>query len=162
MRELTPNSAEAHNNLAWFLATCPEPKLLNPKRAVGLARKATELARKEGNFFSTLGVAHYRAGNCKAAIEALEKSGQLRNGGDAFDFFFLAMAHWQLGEKEKAREWYQKGIEWTEKNQKLLEQKNRWAEELHRFRAEAEELLKKESGVRNQESEKKKGSICLS
>jgi hypothetical protein len=44
------------------------------------------------------------------------------------------MAHWQLGEKDKAREWYDKATLWMEKNQP----KN---EELLRFRAEASELL---------------------
>lgn len=33
------------------------------------------------------------------------KSTQLRKGGDSSDFFFLAMALWQLNEKDKARAW---------------------------------------------------------
>ena len=44
------------------------------------------------------------------------------------------MANWQLGEKDKARQWYDKAAQWMEKN----EPKN---EELRRFRKEAEELL---------------------
>jgi hypothetical protein len=36
----------------------------------------------------------------KEAIQELEKSMELRNGGDSFDWFFLAMANWQLGERE--------------------------------------------------------------
>ena len=59
---------------------------------------------------------------------------ELRKGGDSFDWFFLAMAHWQLGEKDKAREWYDRAVQWMDKNQP----KN---EELRRFRAEAAELL---------------------
>ena len=66
---------------------------------------------------------------------------EFRKGGDSFDWFFLAMAHWQLGGKDKARKWYEKGIKWMEKNQKQLEQNKQWDEELRRFRAEAEELL---------------------
>ena len=70
------------------------------------------------------------AGDWKAAIAALEKSMELRKGGDSNDWFFLAMAHWQLGEKDKAREWYDRAVQWMDKNQP----KN---EELRRFRAEA-------------------------
>ena len=70
----------------------------------------------------------------KAAIAALEKSVTLRKGGDSFDWFFLAMAHWQLGEKGEARKWYDQAIDWMDKNQP----KN---EELVRFRDEAAELL---------------------
>ena len=33
------------------------------------------------------------------------------------DWFYLAMAHWQLGEKEQARQWYDRAVEWMDKNQ---------------------------------------------
>src|SRR5439155_5853056 len=68
-----PTHAEAHNELAWLLATCPDEKLRDPARAVELARKAVQLAPKVGNYWNTLGVAHYRAGDWKAAIAALDK-----------------------------------------------------------------------------------------
>jgi WD40 repeat protein len=122
------------NNLAWPLATSPDPKLRNPVRAVELAKRAVELKPKEGSFWNTLGVAHYRAGDWGAAVAALEKSGQLRQGGDSFDWFFLAMAHQQLGDHEQARHWYDQGVQWMEKNKPE-------DEELKRFRAEATEFL---------------------
>jgi hypothetical protein len=81
-----------------------------------------------------LGVAQYRSGDWKAAVEALMKSVQLRQGGDSFDFFFLAMAHWQLNEKEKARAGYDRAVAWMDKNRPE-------DEELKRFRAEATALL---------------------
>ena len=89
--------------------------------------KATELAPKEGTHWNMLGVAQYRAGDWKAAVTTLNKSMELRNGGDSTDCFFLAMAHWQLGEKEEARKWYDQAVEWMEKN-------NPDDEELRRFR----------------------------
>ena len=80
-------------------------------------------------------MAYYRAGDWKAAIEALEKvEASSTMDGDSFDWFFLAMAHWQLGEKDEARKWYDQAVQWMEKNQPQ-------DEELRRFRAEAEELL---------------------
>jgi Flp pilus assembly protein TadD len=63
----------AHTNLAWLLATCPDLKLRDAKRAVELAKKAVELTPKEGNYWNTLGVAQYRASNWKDAIAALEE-----------------------------------------------------------------------------------------
>ena len=81
-------------------------------------------------------MAHYRPGDWKAAIEALNKSRQLRQGGDAFDFFFLAMAQWHLGEKAKARRWFDQAVQWMDKNAPQNE-------ELRRFRAEAGQLLER-------------------
>ena len=103
-------------------------------RAVELAKKAVERAPKQGAYRNTLGAAHYRAAAWTEAVPELEKSMELRKGGDSNDWFFLAMAHWKLGQKEKAREWYNRAIEWMDKNQP----KN---EELRRFRTEAAELL---------------------
>ncbi len=84
-----------------------------------------------------LGTALYRAGDWKDAIANLEKAIGLRRTDDpdnAYEGFFLAMAHWQLGEKDKAREWFDKSVQWMEKDGKANE-------ELRRFRAEAADLL---------------------
>jgi len=132
--QLQPADAMGNNNAAWFLATCADVKFRDPGQAVKLAKKATELAHNEGTYWNTLGTAHYRAGDWKAAIAALDKSMELRKGGDSFDWFFLAMAHWQLGEKEKARTRFDQAVQWMDKHQPS-------DEELRRFRAEAAELL---------------------
>jgi tetratricopeptide (TPR) repeat protein len=65
-----------------------------------------------GIAWNTLGITYYRAGEPAAAIPALEKSAQLRSGGDGHDFFFLAMAHWRVGDKGAARKWYERGVRW--------------------------------------------------
>lgn len=132
--EASPGSAEAHNNLAWFYATFPNITLRDPGKAVSLAKKVIELKPMDGAGWNTLGVAQYRAGDWPAAVEALTKSTELRDGGDAFDWFFLAMAHWQLGDKELARKWYGQAIGRMEKKQPS-------DDELEWFRAEADELL---------------------
>jgi WD40 repeat protein len=124
-----------NNNLVWPLATSPDPRLRDPSRAVELAKQAVELAPQEGGHWNTLGIAQYRAGDWKAAITALEKSMELLSGQqESFNTFFLAMAHWQLGDKDEARRWYDQAVEWTDKHQP----KN---EDLRRFRAEAAELM---------------------
>jgi tetratricopeptide (TPR) repeat protein len=69
------------NQLARSLATCPDPKFRDPRRAVRLAQQATSHAPPPnmtvGSYRHTLGVAYYRAGNWKQALEALEKGCQL-------------------------------------------------------------------------------------
>jgi tetratricopeptide (TPR) repeat protein len=132
--EVAPKYAGAWNELAWLFATCPDPWFRDTGKAVRFAQKAVELAPAKGNYWNTLGVAHYRAGDWKLAVEALNKSMGLRKGGDSADWFFLAMSHRQLGEKEKAHKWFDRGVQWMEKNAPQNE-------ELRRFRGEAEQLL---------------------
>jgi tetratricopeptide (TPR) repeat protein len=129
------------NELAWLLATCPEAKVRDPRQAVELARKAVAAAPKAGDYWNTLGVAHYRAGDWKAAVTALDKSVELRQGGDAVDHLFLAMATGQLGKRDQALKAYDKAVQWPEKNKETLEKDKTQAEELRRFRTEAEEVL---------------------
>ncbi len=95
---------------------------------------AVQLAPGAGGCWNTLGVAQYRRGDWKAAIEALTKSTELSKGGDGINWFFLAMAHWRLGDKSAARSWYDKAVRWTDKNRPK-------DEELSRFRGEAAALL---------------------
>jgi superkiller protein 3 len=132
--EIDPKSANACNGLAWLLATCPDVTLRDPGRAVALAKKGVELDPKNGGYLNTLGVACYRTGDWNGAVANLEKSMELRQGGDSSNWFCLAMAEWQLGNKDAAREWHEKAVEWMEKN--AADNK-----ELIRFRAEAAELL---------------------
>jgi WD40 repeat protein/serine/threonine protein kinase/tetratricopeptide (TPR) repeat protein len=133
--ELNPNNAVVRNNLAWLLSNCPEVKFWDASKAVAQAKKAVELTPTEGGHWNTLGAAHYRAGEWKAAVEALSKSDELLKGDImSFNAFFLAMAHWQLGEKDKAQQWYEKAVQW-------MDQKDPKNDELRRFRAEAAELL---------------------
>jgi serine/threonine protein kinase/tetratricopeptide (TPR) repeat protein len=133
--DLEPTSAAYLNNLAWILATVPDPKLRETARAVEIAEKAVQLAPNDGSVLNTLGVAHYRAGSWNRAIEVLTKSVNLMNGQfESYNSFFLAMAHWRLGEKENARKWCEQAVSWMEKNQPK-------DEELRRFRKEAVDLI---------------------
>jgi serine/threonine protein kinase/tetratricopeptide (TPR) repeat protein len=132
--DLDPEKASGWNGVAWLLATTPDAQSRDAEKAVRFAKRAVELAPNDGTIWNTLGAAHYRAGNWKDAIAALEKSMELRQGGDGHDWFFLAMARWQLGEKEKARTWFDQAVRWMDRNQ-LAD------EEMRRFRAEAAELL---------------------
>lgn len=111
------------NNLAWLLATCPDPSIRDAKGAVQYAKRAVEIAPKDGNFWNTLGVAYYRAGEWEEAKDALYRSMELRNEGDSFDWFFLGLVHLKLGDPKRARDWYDRSVDW-----------------FHRYRPDDEEL----------------------
>jgi tetratricopeptide (TPR) repeat protein len=133
-REYREARAQAHNNLAWFLATCPDPQYRNPRRAVELAERGVALLPRDGNIWNTLGVARYRAGDPDNAAKALEKAMHLRLGGDSFDWFFLAMIRHAEGDREQALRLYSEASRWMEANLPFNP-------ELALFRAEAAERL---------------------
>src|SRR5438552_7834847 len=112
MSPKTPETQKLMNAYAWMLATASDPKFRDPPRAVQLAKEVVQHAPKFADKWTTLGVAYYRASDWKNTIAALEKSETLAPGRFAgVNGFFLAMAHWQLGDKEKARQWYAKAVE---------------------------------------------------
>jgi tetratricopeptide (TPR) repeat protein len=126
--------ADLLNEFADFLADCPDAALRQPAEAVALARRALALAPNEGRIWNTLGVASYRAGDWPAAVKALRRSMELRGGGDAADWFFLAMCEQRLGDGAKARAEYARAARWLEEH---------WppGEGLLRARQEAARLL---------------------
>jgi tetratricopeptide (TPR) repeat protein len=131
------NEAQALNAFAWYLATCSVVEIREPPLARQFAEKA--VASEPGNalFWNTLGLARYRVGQWRSAIEALHKSMALAKGNaEAADTFFLAMAHWQLGDHQEALKWYERAVAWQSEHQPENA-------ELSRFRAEAAILLGK-------------------
>jgi tetratricopeptide (TPR) repeat protein len=132
--ELDSEEPAVNNELAWFLATSPELRFRDATSAVRLAKRAVDAWKESPDCWTTLGAANYRNGNGKAAIAALETAMSLRSGGNSFDWFFLAMAHWRLGERDKAQTSFDRAVEWMDKYKPYDEQ-------LRRFRAEAEALL---------------------
>jgi tetratricopeptide (TPR) repeat protein len=135
---LAPEHAQFNNDLAWILVTAPDPKLHRQAEAVPLAEKAVKLAPTFANNWNTLGVARYRAGDYRGAIAALEKSEELGKGSEfGFNALFLAMARWQLGQRDQADRLYDEAVGWAEKSKPN-------DDELRRFRIEAGKLLQAE------------------
>jgi tetratricopeptide (TPR) repeat protein len=135
--ELAPQDARTFNGAAWALLTSGEAALRHSDDALQSAQKAVKLAPQDGAIWNTLGVAQYRAGDWNGAIDSLQKSLELQDD-NGYDFFVLAMTHWQLGSKEQAREWYDRAVEWAANRST---KSGAW-EELRHFRAEADALLK--------------------
>jgi uncharacterized protein HemY len=104
-----------------------------------LGRRAVALDPGLADALNTLGVVQYRAGRYAEAIETLKRSLTAGQGhSDAWDLFFLAMAHHRLGHREQARACFERGMSWMHDQKTLSDQH---ARELAAFRAEAEAVL---------------------
>jgi tetratricopeptide (TPR) repeat protein len=108
--QIEPDSAEARrrwcdcaNDLAWLRANHPDPARRDPDSAVLMASRAVNEYPDAAAYWNTLGAAHYRAGDDRAAITALEHARTL-GCGTAFDDVFLAMTYARLGELGEARQ----------------------------------------------------------
>ncbi len=136
--EANPNNARACNDLAWAYLTAPEA-LRDGKAALPLAQKAVQLDRNP-MYRNTLGLAYYRAGRYPEAVAALEAN--LKDQVDwalAYDLYFLAMSHHQLGETDTARQFYDLAVRWSATHKEALAPY--LGEELTAFHAEAAALL---------------------
>ena len=114
-----PDSVELCTQTARFFATYPDPAFRRPEEALRLARHATEMAPRDASAWNLLGIAFYRSGQWPEAAEALHKSIQLRDGGDAWDWFYLAMSLRQQGDSDEAKKWFDQGVAWAQTPRKL-------------------------------------------
>ncbi|MCI0462915.1 MAG: tetratricopeptide repeat protein, partial [Gemmataceae bacterium] len=122
------------NAKAWGQVAAPAVAPAEAAKALELVKEAVKLSPAIAAYWNTLGVAHYRAGEWKEAVAALQQSMKLGKGGSCEDWFFLAMAHWRLGNQPEARRWFDRAVTWMDRMAPDQE-------ELRRFRAEAAKLL---------------------
>ncbi len=72
---LSPGFARAHDNFAWLLATCEDPAVRDPIRAVSHARRACELTRfHDWSHLSTLAACYAEAGDFPNASDWATKA----------------------------------------------------------------------------------------
>ncbi|TWU22596.1 serine/threonine-protein kinase [Bythopirellula polymerisocia] len=113
--ELAPGGRHA-NHLAWWCATDRYSPYRESGEGIQFAQLATDGEPEVPDYWKTLGVAQFRAGEMDTAVKSLDRAVELRKGADACDGFFLAMAYWRLDQKGEARNWYNQAIGWMEEN----------------------------------------------
>lgn len=97
---------------------------------------ASDYREALGYAYGAMGIVRYRLGDWAGAIQSfekvLEKVSDTQDDGESL--FFVAMAHWQIGDKEQARQSYDTAVKWVDKKEfkhpRLL-----------RIEAEAERLM---------------------
>jgi tetratricopeptide (TPR) repeat protein len=131
-----PADLWARHTLAHFLAICPDGRVRDPGRALELSRRLTEEQPDEAKLWGLLGIAYYRVGRCPEAVPALERAARMKGGGTdvAYEWFYLAMAHRQLGDPYRSALYYLAAVRWMNTH------KPRFLD-LSRLRAEAAEVL---------------------
>ena len=136
--KIKTNEPQFLNGFSWLLANCEDVRCRDATRAVDLANKLTQLAPNDGNAWNTLGVAQFRLGDYQNSVTSLNKAIYINHEANGCDYFFLAMAHWQLGNHERALDFYLKADKWMQEHKPD-------DQELQRFREEAKELLGKDA-----------------
>ena len=133
-----PKDPPELNKHARIMAAGPLTRR-DPDRAVVLARLAVTLAPDQSQYLNTLGLALYGVGRYSEAINVLEQSPRAgRSEPDAFDLFFLAMAHHSLGHRGRARTCFDRANHLRRRNRSVSPQH---VKELTAVRAEAEAVL---------------------
>jgi tetratricopeptide (TPR) repeat protein len=92
--------------------SCPE--IHDPAKALKLAEKAVGYDSTNSSWQQSLGISLYRSARYEEAGEALQRSIDLKTSQISVDdtkLFALALVHWQLGEQQKARDFYRRGLE---------------------------------------------------
>ena len=69
-----PHWADALNNLAWLLATSPDPKLRDGAEAVRLAERACALSRPSASFLDTLAASYAEARRFPDAVATVQQA----------------------------------------------------------------------------------------
>jgi len=72
--QLKPDWPEVMNNLAWALATCPDPAVRNPAEAIQLAERARASAPRSPSYLDTLAAAYAAAGRFPDAVAAARQA----------------------------------------------------------------------------------------
>jgi len=105
-----PTNLYGHYSLFLVLITCPDRVLRDPRRALALDKENGPLAAPDirGRL---LGLAHFQLGEWKEASAELSKVVDRKPDAG----FYLAMAHWHLGNHNEAQKCYDRTVQWMQK-----------------------------------------------
>ena len=105
------------SKIAYQVLTFPEERFRDISLAMEAAQRGTELSPGVGWNWLALGIAQYRSGAWAEARESLLKFVKLDPDTEHLPTScFLAMANWQLGEKDTARRHYDDALQSIEKH----------------------------------------------
>jgi serine/threonine-protein kinase len=105
--------AQARNMLSILLYACPDPKYISQNEALQLARSSVRLDENNPDLWLRLGVLEINAGDPRSAASAFRKVMDLRNGGEAREWFLMAEALAVAGDQGEAIRWFEKAASWT-------------------------------------------------
>jgi WD40 repeat protein/serine/threonine protein kinase len=98
---------EGLNRSSWQVAAHADSAPESYALALRQAEAACQLEPENDSYLNTLGVAQYRVGKYQEALGTLKRSDKLNSASrparQPTDVAFLAMAHFKLGQKEKAQ-----------------------------------------------------------
>lgn len=100
------------NDLAWLLITRRGHDSLATREALDLSRLAVEHYPKVPAFWNTYGVVLYRTGRLEEASNAFAESMKRAQGGDGFDWFYLALLAHRRNDLDAAAEWFDRADRW--------------------------------------------------
>jgi tetratricopeptide (TPR) repeat protein len=133
------------DRFARLLAHCPDARVRDVKAALKHARRATELQPAEVDYWYTLAEVHYRNGDWRESLAALERRKAMAGEFDANGWFLSAMNLHRLQRREEAQAALRAGDEW------IIERRRQAGENpVLRFQYEltrpAMEALRREAG----------------
>lgn len=102
------------NDLAWLLATRPDPAEGDREEAADLARRAAEADPDNPAYWNTLALALCRVGAYEDAQAAARRSMELDESWNGFDLAVLALADARLGRKGDAAPWLAQAVQWRD------------------------------------------------
>ncbi|MCH2125856.1 MAG: protein kinase [Pirellulaceae bacterium] len=105
VREYGLELAAVSNDLASFYSAHGEPL-----KAIRVAETAVEFVPANPAYWSVLGAACYRSDQWRRAVETLTQAADLERD-NATSRLFLAMAYWQLDDKQQALQTYQAAVQ---------------------------------------------------
>jgi tetratricopeptide (TPR) repeat protein len=94
-----------------FFWKCPADH--DPAKALASARESVEAQPEDQQLIVAFAEALYREKRYGEAREAFLRADEMSDP-DAHRLFFLAMSSWQLGDKTKARAYFDRGLAWME------------------------------------------------
>ena len=91
---------QTRNEFARFLIHCEVESVRDGPRAAQLASQAHQAAEENHHYRKTLGAAYYRTGQWELCRQTLAS---IPSDPDGYAAFFVAMTHWELGDRDKSR-----------------------------------------------------------